>query len=127
MASKPVFQVEGGRQLRRTLRQAGDDLQDLKAAHLDAAQVVLSASAALAPSRTGRLKQTLRAAGTKTQGIVRAGKKAVPYAGPIHWGWPKRNIRANPFIATGAKNSEGQWVRKYENHVENILNKIEGV
>lgn len=127
MARGAVHQVDGGRELRRSLRAAGDDFTDLKDAHREAAQIAMHASADLAPSVSGRLKVTLRAAGTKTAGILRAGKKAVPYAGPIHWGWPKRNITAQPFMATGAKNSEGQWVRVFEDRIDEITNKIKGV
>lgn len=122
----PTYQVEGARELRRSLRQAGDDLGDLKDAHREAAEIAANASAALAPERSGRLKHTIRAAGTKTAGILRAGKKSVPYAGPIHWGWPNRNIPADPFMATGAKNSEGEWVRVFEDHLEEITTKIQG-
>lgn len=127
MASRgAVHSVEGARELRRSLRKAGDDLSDLKDAHRKAAEIAAEASASLAPARSGRLRGTIRAAGTKTAGIIRSGKKAVPYAGPIHWGWKKRNIKANPFMSTGAQNSQGQWLPIYENHVETIVNSIEG-
>ena len=127
--SSPVYKVEGGRQLRRTLRQAGDDLQDLSKAHREAAEIAAKASSALAPVKSGRLRDTIRAAGTKTAGIVRAGNNrssGVPYAGPIHWGWAKRNITANPFISQGAQDSEGRWIRVYEEAVDQALQKVKG-
>lgn len=124
--SSPVYKVEGGRELRRTLRQAGDDLQDLSKAHREAAEIAAKASSALAPVRSGRLRDTIRAAGTKTAGIVRAGFKRIPYAGPIHWGWTKRNIKPNPFISQGAQDSEGRWIRVYEDAVDQALEKVKG-
>lgn len=126
MARRAIHQVEGGREIRRSLRQAGEDMQNLKDAHKEAAQIAATASADLAPERSGRLKNTIRAAGTATAGILRAGKKAVPYAGPIHWGWEDRNIVAQPFMADGAKNSEGKWLPVYEDHMGEIINRIQG-
>lgn len=132
------LQVEGAKQLRTTLRRAGDDLGDLKAAHKDAAEIAARASADLAPVKSGRLQRTIRAAGTKTAGIIRAGTKAVPYGPAVHWGrrwWPNKSagpfrhyapIRPNPFMSDGAKNSEGRWVPVYENAIDEILYRIEG-
>lgn len=125
--SQPVHAVEGARQLRRSLRQFGDDLQSMREAHQGAAEIAAHASSALAPARTGRLRGTIRAAGTKTAAVVRAGFKRVPYAGPIHWGWAKRNIAANPFISQGAQDSEGRWIRVYEDYIDQAMQKVKGV
>jgi hypothetical protein len=40
----------------------------------------------------------MRAAATQTSGKVRVGNAAVPYAGAIHFGWPARRIKPQPFI-----------------------------
>lgn len=124
--SSPVYKVEGGRELRRTLRQAGDDLQDLTKAHREAAEIAARASSALAPVKSGRLRDTIRAAGTKTAGVVRAGFARVPYAGPIHWGWGRRHIKAQPFISRGAQDSEGRWIRVYEDYIQTTIEKVKG-
>ncbi|WP_311878679.1 hypothetical protein [Microbacterium forte] len=124
--SSPVYKVEGGRELRRTLRQAGDDLQDLTKAHREAAEIAARASSALAPVKSGRLRDTIRAAGTKTAGIVRAGFARVPYAAVIHWGWGRRHIKAQPFISRGAQDSEGSWIRVYEDYIETTIQKVKG-
>lgn len=126
MAEAPLVQVEGAARLRRTLRQAGDDLGDLKAAHAAAAQIAATASAALAPRASGRLAATIRSSGTKTAGTLRAGRAAVPYAGPIHWGWPRRSITAQPFLSDGATSSQGRWLPVYERAVDGAIQKVEG-
>lgn len=123
-----VFQVKGGRQLRRTLREAGLDLSDLKDAHKRAADVARDRIASKAPEKSGRLKATIRSAGTKTAGIVRLGNNTkVPYAGPVHWGWAARNIPANPFASEGAQESEPQWLPIYQTYVDDTLAQIKGV
>lgn len=126
--SGAVFQVEGGRQLRRTLRNAGDDLSDLKDAHRQAAAIAADQAANDAPEVSGALRATIRSAGTKTAGIVRIGNNTkVPYAGPIHWGWAARNIAANPFAATAAQETEPQWLPIYDTYIEEALKQIKGV
>lgn len=121
-----VLRAKGARELRRELRQAGDDLQDMRTAHRDAAQIAADASSALAPEKSGRLRDTIRAAGTKTAAIVRAGYARVPYPGVVHWGWPDRNIKAQPFLSDGARDSEGRWMRVYEEYVDTALSKVKG-
>lgn len=122
-----VHEVKGGRQLRKTLKEAGEDLGDLKDVHKRAAEVAATRVRARAPEVSGRLKATVRAAGTRTAGIVRVGNNTkVPYANPIQWGWYRRHIKPNPFATTGAAESEPSWRPLYEQFVETTLNKIEG-
>lgn len=119
-------ELKGAAQLRRTLRQAGDDLTDLKEANARAARVVEPAARSKAPVDTGRLASTIRSSGTKTAGVVRAGRKSVPYAGPIHFGWPARGIPATPFIADAAKQTEPAWGAIYLEAVEKAISRIKG-
>ncbi|HHI6724370.1 TPA: hypothetical protein ACP6X0_002739 [Staphylococcus aureus] len=125
------LKLEGGRNLRRTLREAGSDLTELKDANAQAAAIVAGRSQSWAPVVSGRLAATVRSSGTKTAGIVRAGNNrksasGVPYAQPIHWGWKARNIRANPFLSYSAQATEPTWLKLYESLVNTALSKIKG-
>jgi hypothetical protein len=60
-----------------------------------------------APFRSGDLRDTTRIVDTADGAGIAAGNRSVPYAGPIHWGWPKRNIRKNPFIPRGIRKAQG--------------------
>ncbi len=103
-----TVEVQGMRQLRKKLSMLDDDFEDLKNIHADVAQIVADRASQLAPVRSGLLKETIRASGTKTAGRVRAGFARVPYAGPIHFGWSTRPnealgwrggpIEPNPFL-----------------------------
>ncbi len=119
--------VEGAAQLRRTLRQAGADMKILRDVNKAAAQVVASAAASSAPRRSGRLAGSIRAGATQRAGVVRAGRKSVPYAGPIHWGWPARNIRANPWLANTAQATESRWVDEYMQQLERAIDQVRGI
>ena len=127
MALKAGIEVRGARELRRSAKAAGDDLSDLKEAHNEAAQVVTNAGRQRAPKKEGKLAGTVRGSGTKTAAVVRAGGARARYAGPIHFGWPARHIDANPFLTEAAQETESSWVGIYEQTVEKVLNRIEGV
>lgn len=108
------------------MKQANVDMALLKGLNKDAAGVVKGAALPLTPRRSGKLANSLRTGATQRAGIVRAGKKTVPYANPIHWGWKSRNIKAQPWIANAAKASESQWLDVYLEGINDILDKIEG-
>jgi hypothetical protein len=99
MPVKPGVEIEGVNRLARALKQADEGLADeLKTAHIGGAELVLAAALPLVPVVSGDLKRTLKASATPRSGRVKAGKKLVPYAAPIHFGWPRRNISPNPFL-----------------------------
>lgn len=124
---KPTYEVEGGRELRKQLKAAGIDMKDLKEAHKKASAIAAAEAVRRAPKRTGALANSVRASGTITAGVIRIGfNKSVPYANPIHWGWGRRKIKANPFASKAAQATEKQWIKLYEEHKEKILNSIKG-
>ncbi|CAB4142710.1 Bacteriophage HK97-gp10, putative tail-component [uncultured Caudovirales phage] len=93
------LEIEGLRDLQKSLRNLTEDSRnDMKETHRKAGQIVVDGAARLVPVRSGALVASLRSAPTQRQGRVRVGSAAVPYAGPIHFGWPARNIKPNPFI-----------------------------
>jgi hypothetical protein len=123
-----AYELQGARQLRKGLRAAGDNLTDLKIVHGQAAGIAAGRARQLAPKRTARLAGTIRASGTKTAGIVRVGNNSkVKYAGPIHWGWPARHIKPNPFASTGATESQPAWLPMYSRYIDAALDKIKGI
>lgn len=124
-----ILKVEGAARLRRTLKDAGADMKDLKAANKRAAQTVMNAAKALSPvgpDAGGHIKSTGRVGATTRAGIVRFGNKAKPYGGPIHWGWPARGIDPQPWITTAAQTTESTWVDMYYRDLEKVLDQIKG-
>lgn len=127
MSNQTGIKVEGGRQIRSQLKAAGEDLSDLKDAHLSAAELVVRAAEPKTPRKTGRLAATGRAAGTATQAIMRWGGGAVKQAGPVHFGWAERNIKPQPWATDTAQETEPQWTEIYFAKVQRVLAKIRGV
>lgn len=119
--------VAGARELRRTLKAAGDDLADLKSAHKAAGDIVVRRADSTAPRVSGRLERSTRAGAAAGSATIRAGGRKVPYANPIHWGWPRRHITAQPWISAAAKDTEPEWLRLYQAAVDKIINTIRGI
>jgi hypothetical protein len=112
--------------LRASLRRAGLDVADLKEANAAAASTVSAAAQIKAPRVSGTLAGTVRGNRAVSMAVVRAGRAGVPYAGVIHWGWPRRNIRANPFLVDAAHDTEPTWIVAYYKAVQRVLDQVRG-
>lgn len=125
--ARPLVQVDGGPRLRRTLRQAGSDLEDLKAANAAAAAIAAEGGRRKAPVASGTLAGTIRSSGTRTAGYVRAGYARTPYPGVQEWGYRSgRPIAGQHFLAEGAKATEPVWLDQYHKDVTTALKKVKG-
>jgi hypothetical protein len=144
----------GHRQFVRVLRALGDDaVEDIKKAHADAAKIVEDAAKPKAPTSAGgrsdvsgtpywrggpqrspgSLRNTVRSTGTQRGGFVRAGKKLVPWAGPVHFGWPSRPnpakgwqggpIRPNPFLYDALDERREQVADQFARYIDDIRRK----
>lgn len=122
-----LVRVEGLNELVRTLRRAGRDLEDLKDANRRAGEIAADAARGFVPERSGRLAGSIRTARQARLARVQAGRASIPYAGPIHWGWPARHIRAQPFLSEGAVESEPRWTAVFFDDVQRALDKVRGV
>lgn len=135
------IKVKGANRLRRTLKKAGVDVKQLKAVNRAAAEIAARAAQAKAPvggpyppsgkrgrpRKPGKLKASVRAAATQKAGVIKGGFTGrVPYAGVIHYGWPARGIRAQPFAADAAKETEPIWTKEYERKVQEVINSVKG-
>ena len=137
--------ISGGREFRRALKKAEGDLDDLKEAHAKVAAIVAEAAKAIAPQRSGKLAGSIRPNAGQRYARVSVGnnrktKAGVPYAGPVHWGWPTGSpklpkkhrqissrawfIAPNPFVVDAAQATEPQWTRLYLDALDDIVDKI---
>lgn len=118
------LEVKGLRELVKAMKAAEADVTELKALNGKAAAVVIDSAVPHTPRRSGKLAGSIRAGATNRAGIVRAGKASVPYAGVIHWGWPRRHIKARPWIADAASATEDRWTDVYLAGMEDLLDTI---
>jgi len=118
--------IAGLSKLRRALRDMQGDAEDLKEANARAAAIVAARATATAPRRTGRLAGSVRGNRAVSRAQIAAGGATVPYAGPIHWGWPARGITAQPFVSDAAVDTEPIWLPQYQADLDRAVAKVGG-
>ena len=124
-ASRPAVEVTGAKELRRALRRMDDRVSDLKDVHDDAGALVASRGRAIAPHLSGALAGTVRHDRRVAGASVLAGRRTVPYAGVIHFGWPAHNIEAQPFLYEALEDSRDDVVRLYGLGIEVLIDKLD--
>lgn len=112
--------------LRRTLRRAGADMGDLKRANAEVAQFGARVGRRFAPRRTGALAHSGKGNRAAGSAVITFGKKSVPYAPPIHWGWEARNIEAQPFVWDPMHKLRPVWGQIYQRELQRILDNVRG-
>jgi hypothetical protein len=73
------------------------------------------------PRRSGLLESSIRSSGQASGGVVRSGSVGVPYAGPIHFGWPGHNIEPQPYLYDALDDRASQVVDVYEQRVNGLI------
>lgn len=121
--------VENLAKVRRQLKNLSDDVDYRATEFLPVNKTIADAVAGDAksyvPVLTGALSGTIRAAATKTSARVKAGYKAVPYAGPIHFGWPARFIKPQPFFYDAIDKRRGEIKDRYDDLVKKLIKKYD--
>lgn len=114
--------IEGLREVQKALADLSGDLKnEMKPTHLEAAKIVAEAARPLAPVRTGRLAASVRASAVRTGGRVRLGSGSVPYAGPVHFGWPARRIKPQPFVYEALDPRRGEVAEVYAARLNDLI------
>lgn len=115
------IRVSGLRKSIRALEKAGADAQDMRDLMHEVGNVVVHAASA--PVLSGRLESTIRAGRGKTKAVVRAGGARAPYAGVIHYGWPDRNLPANPFLSDALAAQRGEVFRTLDEGMADLIHR----
>ena len=126
MSTETGIRIAGLDELARSMKRAGQDIDELKDAHWRASEIVARAASSLAPRRSGKLAGSIRSTRQVKRARVQAGRASVPYAAPIHWGWPARNIDASMFVTRAAQQTEAEWTKAYLDDVQAALDKVKG-
>lgn len=122
MTDKPVIKVEGLARLSRQLKALDQGLdKETTVINRAAAELVAETARTKVPRRTGRLGASIRAGATKRTASVRAGGARVPYAPPIHWGWPSHNIAPQPFLYEALDARKAEVIYLYEKRIKALV------
>jgi hypothetical protein len=120
-AKGPAIKVTGARELQSALKNMAGHADDLKQVHQRLAAPLTALARTEAPIRSGALAGTVRASASKRALGLRAGNRGVPYAGPIHWGWPARGINPNPFLIRARDALAPQVAEAYLRQVNELI------
>lgn len=123
MAANAGVRVEGLRDIVKQMQRAGVALDDLKDVFGEIAATAAQEMQSNTPSDSGRLRASVRGSRAKDRAVVTAGRARVKYAGPIFYGWPKRNIRGSRTIERTDAAMETRLVPMLEDGLQAILRK----
>lgn len=114
--------IEGLREVLAKLNKAGADAENMKDLMHSIGLIVVHG--ANPPTLSGTLAGTIRAGRGKTKAVVRAGYASrAPYAGVIHYGWPARGIRPQPFLTNALKANHARIFAALETGIDDLLKK----
>ncbi len=128
-----TIEIQGLRQAQRIMGRLDADFKKrFKDIHKGAADIVAEEARKLAPKQSGRLRNDIRTSGTTKGGVVRVGRKKIPYAGRVMFGDPitfrdrlmrraQRRRVPQPFIYKAADIQFRNVVDYYNDELEQIL------
>ena len=127
---RDAIKVEGLSKVQRDLRKLSTDALDLNKTEFletnkQVAEIVINETKKYVPILTGALAAAIRNASTKKSAKVRAGNVAVPYAGPIHFGWPARSIKPNTFLYEAIDARKSEVATRYAELVSDLITKYD--
>ena len=128
--SRDPIKITGLSEVQRNLRKLSTDALDLNKTEFletnkQVAEIVINETKKYVPILTGALAAAIRNASTKKSAKVRAGNAAVPYAGPIHFGWPSRSIKPNTFLYEAIDARKSEVANRYAELVSDLIVKYD--
>jgi HK97 gp10 family phage protein len=124
-AKGAAVEVTGAKELRKAMKHMGADLKDMTKANKAAAQPVYERSKDIVPRVSGVLGRSIRVSATRTRASILAGKGGVPYAGPIHYGWRRRNIEPQPFLTDALAEKRSEVVDIYGAFIGDLVKRLD--
>jgi len=132
--------ISGHTELLKLLKEVGTPDEAIKEANLEIGRIVVQEAKSTAQFKytsssyryksKGQLLKTVRASGAGGRATIMAGKKSVPYAGPIHWGWfydknwfIQKNIEPNPFLANALGYKREEIIETYKKNIDKLIAK----
>jgi len=115
--------VQGLRETVKKLEDFTVEVDDLKDVMATIADLATEAAAKHAPSRSGKLRASIRGNRAKGKAVVTAGRASVRYAGAINYGWPRRHIKPAGFMQAADKEIGPKALELYEQGINDVIAK----
>ena len=123
MAEVIEISVENVKQVQNTLDKLSVELERNSALNKELSSTLSQKASALAPYLTGALASSVQGNPSDTKAQILAGSVAVPYAGVQEYGWPEKNIKAQPYLRPAVFNNIPYIIEKYNDSIKENIKK----
>ena len=113
--------IDGLNAVVRALLDLGLEVDDLKDAFSEIARYGAVVASRHAPRRSGRLAGDVRGNRARSKAVITSGRVSVPYAGPINYGWAKRNIAPSGFMQKADEEIQPRALQILEGSINNAI------
>lgn len=117
------YTVTGVSAVVRDLQAIGVQVEDLKDAFSEIAELGARVAAANVDSDTGRLARDVRGNRAKSKAVITAGRASLPYAGVQNYGWPAHNIEPQGFMQKADRTLRPLALKMLEREINHQIRK----
>jgi phage gpG-like protein len=113
--------IQGVKEVKDSLNKMARDLESNIELNKELSTTLSQKASALAPRLTGALASSVVGNPSAEKAQIMAGSAAVPYAGVIEYGWPDRNIDAQPYLNPAVNDNMGYIIEKYNDSIQKAI------
>jgi phage gpG-like protein len=113
--------IQGVKEVTDSLNKMARDLESNIELNKELSTTLSQKASALAPRLTGALASSVVGNPSAEKAQIMAGSAAVPYAGVIEYGWPDRNIDAQPYLNPAVNDNMGYIIEKYNESIQKAI------
>ena len=125
MAEAISVEVKGLKETQAMLDKINSNLTDLTDLNKELGSELSKKASAKAPKLTGALSASIGFTATQDKAQIYAGSETVVYAGVQEYGWPEKNIKAQPYLRPAVYDNLKLIINKYEEYIANIVKKYD--
>jgi hypothetical protein len=115
--------VEGIKQVETLINKLSADIESNIELNRELSQTLSQKASSMAPRLTGALASSVVGNPSAQKAQIAAGNDSVPYAGVQEYGWPDRNIKAQPYLRPAVNNNMGYIIEKYNDSIASNIKK----
>jgi phage gpG-like protein len=113
--------ISGVKEVTDTLKKLGRDIESNIELNKELSTTLSQKASAMAPKLTGALASSVVGNPSAEKAQILAGSAAVPYAGVQEYGWPERNIKAQPYLNPAVRDNMGYIIEKYNDSIQSAI------
>jgi hypothetical protein len=125
MAEAISISVEGQKQVKAALDKIEKDIVDRSDLNKDLSTELSKKASAMAPVLTGALASSVKGNPSAEKAQILAGSDTVVYAGVQEYGWPEKNIQAQPYLRPAVYENLVYIEAKYNDYIKSVIKKYD--